>query len=163
MIKSGMRQLFALLSLLVIAFSSFSQQEYFLFIQSDNNQPFYAQANSKTYSSSGIGHLIIHGLKDSTYTLTIGFPRNQFPEQIFEVKLNRKDAGFQLKSDGSGNWSLFNLQTLQLIKAKPVQQKQISYGDIKKSDHFSVMMAGLVNDSVVLYTSVAKVEPVVTP
>ena len=163
MIKSGMRQLFALLSLLVIAFSSFSQQEYFLFIQSDNSQPFYVQANSKTYSSSGIGHLIIPGLKDSTYTLAIGFPRNQFPEQIFEVKLNRKDAGFQLKSDGGGNWSLFNLQTLQFIKSKPVQQKQISYGDIRKSDHFSVMMAGLVNDSAVLYTSIAKVEPVITP
>ena len=84
-----------------------AQQDYFLFIQSENSQPYYVQTNGKTLSSSAIGHLIIPGLKDSIYTLNIGFPKNQFPEQIFQVRINRKDAGYQLKNLGAEGWALF--------------------------------------------------------
>ncbi|MBC7829255.1 MAG: hypothetical protein H7122_16015 [Chitinophagaceae bacterium] len=138
-----------------------AQSDYFLFIQSENNQPYYVQTGGKTLSSSAIGHLIISGLRDSAYDLNIGFPKNQFPEQVFQVRINKRDAGYQLKNMGSEGWALFNMQTLQLIKAQPVESKKqtVSYGDIKKTDHFSTLMAGLVNDSAVLYTSIAKAEP----
>ena len=67
-----------------------------------------------------------------------------------------------MKNMGTDGWVLFNIQTLQLIKAQPAASKKqtISYGDIKKSDVFSTLMAGLVNDSAVLYTSIAKADPV---
>ncbi len=61
--------------LLSFCLTGFSQQEYFIFIQTDNGQPFYLQLGDKTYSSSSIGHIIISKLADSTYTLNIGFPK----------------------------------------------------------------------------------------
>ena len=148
---------FLLLTLLLRA-----QSGYFLFIQSDNNQPFYVQSEGKSLSSSADGHLIIAGLKDSAYRLTVGFPKNQFPEQVFEIRMNRKDAGYQLKNMGAEGWVLLSLQTPQLIKAIQTEPKKqaISYGNVKKGDVFSVLMAGLVNDSAVLYTSIAKADPV---
>jgi hypothetical protein len=151
--------IFVCLSILTLV--TRAQQDYFLFLQSENNQPYYVQMNGKTFSSSSIGHLIISGLKDSVYNVAIGFPKDQFPEQLFKLGINRKDAGYQLKNMGSDGWALFNLQTLQLIKAQPVESKKLTiyYGDIKKTDVFSTLMAGLVNDSAVLYTSIAKTEP----
>ncbi len=156
-----MKKLLILGNFLVLTLALQAQTDYFLFIQSENNQAFYVQSEGKTLSSSAAGHLIIPGLRDTLYTLTIGFPKNQFPEQVFQVRINRKDGGYQLKNMGEG-WALFNLQTLQLIKAQQTESKKqaISYGEVKKKDVFSTLMAGLVNDSAVLYTSIAKVEPV---
>ena len=147
---------------LLFALVSSAQNDYFLFIQSENNQPYYVQTGGKTLSSSAIGHLIISGLKDSIYTLHIGFPKNLFHEQLFQIRINKKDAGYQLKNLGAEGWALFNIQTLQSTKPQQVEAKKqtISYGDIKKTDVFSTLMAGLVNDSAVLYTSIAKAEPV---
>jgi branched-subunit amino acid transport protein AzlD len=159
-----MKKLITVGNFLLLTLVLRAQQDYFLFIQSENSQPYYVQTNGKTLSSSAIGHLIIPGLKDSIYTLSIGFPKNQFPEQVFQVRINRKDAGYQLKNLGAEGWALFNMQTLQLIKAQPTDSKKqtLSYGDVKKSDVFSILMAGLVNDSAVLYTSIAKADPVRT-
>ena len=139
-----------------------AQSDYFLFLQSENNQPYYVQTAGKTHSSSSIGHLIISGLKDSSYSLHIGFPSNIHPEQLFLIHINKKDAGYQLKNLGVEGWALFNIQTLQLIKGQRIEQKKqtIAYGDLKKTDVFSILMAGLVNDSAVLYTSIVKVEPI---
>ncbi|MGZ5135034.1 MAG: hypothetical protein ACXWCG_07785, partial [Flavitalea sp.] len=138
------------------------QNDYFLFLQSENNQPYYVQSDDKTLSSSSIGHLIIPRLKDSIYTLTIGFPGNQFPEQVFRLRMSRKDAGYQLKNLGMEGWGLYNFQTSESIKGKVVESKKqtVNYGDIRKTDVFSTLMAGLVNDSAILYTSIARVEPV---
>ena len=157
-----MKKLLIFGNFLLLTLALQAQTEYFLFIQSENNQAFYVQSEGKTLSSSAAGHLIIPGLRDTLHTLTIGFPKNQFPEQVFQVRMNRKDGGYQLKNMGAEGWALFNLQTLQLIKAQQTESKKqvISYGDVKKTDVFSTLMAGLVNDSAVLYTSIAKVEPV---
>jgi branched-subunit amino acid transport protein AzlD len=158
-----MKKLLILGNFLLFTLVLRAQNDYFLFIQSENNQPYYVQTNGKTLSSSGIGHLIISGLRDSVYQLSIGFPKNQFPEQLFQLQINKKDAGYQLKNLGAEGWALFNIQTLQLIKAQPVEstKQTISYGDIKRTDVFSTLMAGLVNDSAVLYTSIAKAEPAI--
>ena len=154
-----MKKLLLFGNFLLLTLVMHAQTDYFLFIQSENNQTFYVQSDGKTLSSSSAGHLIIPSLRDSTYTLNVGFPKNQFPEQVFQVRINKRDAGYQLKNMGAEGWALFNLQTLQLIKAQQADAKKqtISYGDIKRTDVFSTLMAGLVNDSAVLYTSIAKV------
>lgn len=156
-----MKKLLILGNFLFFSLALCAQNNYFIFIQSENNQPYYVQTDGKTLSSSPVGHLIVSGLKDSAYTLNIGFPKNQFSEQLFQVRINRKDAGYQLKNLGPEGWALVSMQSLQLIKAQQVNSKKqtIAYGDLKKTDNFSMLMAGLVNDSAVLYTSIAKAEP----
>ena len=93
---------------LIFLFTSivgYAQQDYFVLIQSDNNQPFFVRVKDKTYTSSDIGHLIIPQLTDSTYTLVISFPKKAFPDQKFTLAINRKEAGYQLKNLGEKGWA----------------------------------------------------------
>src|SRR5688500_15580091 len=104
-----------------------AQQEYFIFLQSEHQQPFYARIGEKIYSSSAAGHLVLSGLKDSTYSVFIGFPKNQFPEMEYVVPVSRKDHGFQLKDMGDQGYALFNFLTLQLLKPKTTAPKSSGY------------------------------------
>jgi hypothetical protein len=36
-----------------------AQQNYFIYVQTDNKQPFYVKMNDKVMSSSGAGYLVI--------------------------------------------------------------------------------------------------------
>ena len=150
--------------LLVLYLAGFSQREYFIFIQSDNEQQFYLQLGDKTFSSSSIGHVIISKLADSIYTLNIGFPKEQYPARQFIVRINKKDRGFQLKNMGQKGWALFNLQTMELLY--PVQKEtglsQSGYSLIKKNDEFTRLMSQVVNDTAVLYSLVYDKPPEAT-
>jgi hypothetical protein len=139
----------------------FAQQNYFVLIQSEKSQPFYARVLDKNYSSSSIGHLIISNLKDSAYTVVIGFPQNQFPEQEFLIRISKKDRGYQLKNMGDKGWALFDTRTMELIS--PVKAEKTTSGGtavyIKKTDGFARLMAGVVNDTAVLYAMVEEAKP----
>lgn len=139
----------------------YSQQSYFVLIQSEKSQPFYARVLDKNYSSSSIGHLIISNLKDSAYTVVIGFPQNSFPEQEFLIRISKKDRGYQLKNLGDKGWALFDTRTLELIS--PVKAVKTTSGGtavyIKKTDDFARLMAGVVNDTAVMYAIVEEVKP----
>jgi hypothetical protein len=156
----SMKRMALAVGVLFNGFAASAQQAWFIFIQSDNQQPFYIQMGEKIYSSSAAGYLLLHSLKDSTYNLLIGFPQNQFPEQQFAVNINKKDQGYQLKKASARQWELYNWQTEQALK--PVAGKKSSsplYGERKVNDHFADLMAAVVNDTAVLYTSVVKKEP----
>jgi hypothetical protein len=103
-----------LLSLVFVAFcfTASAQKVYFIYLQSESDQPFYVKMNNKVHSSSASGYLILSRLRDSTYTLGIGFPGNKWPEQNFSVAVNKKDHGFLLKNFNEKGWGLFDLQTL---------------------------------------------------
>ncbi|HYF30483.1 MAG TPA: DUF4476 domain-containing protein [Chitinophagaceae bacterium] len=141
-----------------------AQQEYFVFIQHEKNQPFYVRMAEKTYSSSALGHIILPKLKDSSYTLFIGFPNNQFPEHEFVVRLNKKDRGYELKNMGEKGWALFDRSDLELVS--PVKNTKSDSGNggatfIKRNDDFARLMSGVVNDTAVLY--IAAVEKKAAP
>lgn len=141
-----------------------AQQDYFIFISSENTQPFYIRLNEHTYSSSAIGHLVIPRLRDTTYTLEVGFPKKQYPERTFVVSLDKKDLDYQLKNTGKEGWVLFNAQTSETVKPRQEQVKNtdLSLGE-RKTGAFATLMSALVNDSAVLYKSIAKVDATVKP
>jgi len=146
-----------LVSILVLLnLTTSAQQEYFVFINTDNQQPFYVQLDEKTYSSSTVGHLILSKLKDSAYQITIGFPKSQYPEMDFMIRISRKDHGYQLKNLGDKGWALFDLQSMELIKPLPKQSSlaQTGYNLVKKDDEFARLMARVVSDTAVLYAIV---------
>lgn len=89
-----------------------AQEKHFVFIQSDNNLPFYVSLNGKLYSSAASGYMIIPQLADGHYNFSVGFAKNAFPEQSFECVIDNKDLGFNLRNLGERGWSLFNLQSL---------------------------------------------------
>ena len=141
----------------LMATAGYTQQDYFALIQSDNNQPFYVRLAGKTLSSSAEGHLIISGLKDSSWMIAIGFPRKLYPEEDFSISVNKKDIGFQLKDLGVKGWALFNSQSLEMIlpNKKDSIEVKTSAGGVKKDDAFSRLMAAVVGDTAVMYSTYA--------
>ena len=117
----------------IISSSAFSQKVYFIYLQTENEQPFYVRMDKKVYSSSASGYLILSKLKDSTYGLTVGFPQNKWPEQKFSVAMSRKDHGYLVKNFGEKGWGLFDLQTLAVQMASGASaQIEIKSGQADK-------------------------------
>lgn len=130
--------------LIIIFFLSFwlsglsAQEKHFVFIQSDNNQPFYVSLDGKLYSSTASGYIIVPKLTEGNYNFYIGFAKNTFPEQTFQCKINNKDLGFNLKDFGEKGWGLLNLQSLAVTTAESGNtdniSKALSEKDVAKDD-----------------------------
>lgn len=148
--------------LILVTGSSYAQQNYFVLIQSDSNQPFYARLGDKSYSSSMQGHLILAPIKDSTYQMEIGFPRQRYPEQQYILKIRQKDQDLRLRVKDDGWWGLYNVQTHEWIEPAPriAKAAEMPPPGIRKDDAFSRMMAGVVRDTAVLYNTYAMEEMV---
>lgn len=138
-----------------------AQQEYFVYLQTDNKQAFYVRHNNKVYSSTDAGYLILPRLTDSSLALVVGFPKNSFPEQEFTINTAKKDAGFLLKNFGDKGWGLFSWQRLQVIMNtnNAAEKKNPELNGIKKTDGFSQLLANAVNDTAVLYTAKKNTPP----
>jgi hypothetical protein len=108
-----------ILALFLAAFSvtASAQKLYFVYLQSEADQPFYVKLNDKVHSSSASGYLILSKLRDTAYSITLGFAQNKGPEQNFSININRKDHGYLIKNFGEKGWGLFDLQTLEVIMA----------------------------------------------
>jgi hypothetical protein len=154
-----MRTVLAIIIYLVSAAQVAAQDGYFLCIQTEDQQPFYLRMSNKTWSSSSVGNLVVHGLGDSTYQVSIGWPRNKYPEQNFLVTFNRKDLGYTLKGTDQG-WALINWTNGERLLPRSGQTGEaIWYGDRKAENAFTNLMAAVVNDSAVLYVASVKELP----
>jgi hypothetical protein len=136
-------------------------QDYFVLIQADNRQPFYVRLNNQLYSSSEGGHLILAQLKDSLYTITVGFPGQGFPEQRFSLAIHQKDQEFRLKNEEGKGWRLYDTrgQELKMPDSGAVSGTGKSrFPGVKKDDAFSRLMAEVVHDTAVMYNTYAMEE-----
>jgi len=140
-----MKYLFASL-LICLSVSVHAQQNHFIYIQADNRQPFYVKLDSKILSSSASGYLIIPKLKDSSYDLSIGFPKNEWPEQKVTCNIDRNDVGYLLKNFGEKGWGLFNFQTMGLLMAEVKPAEDSTKALATTNDPFSNALASVVND-----------------
>lgn len=121
---------------LILSFSiaaGYSQKVYFMYLQSETDQPFFVKLNDKVTSSSSSGYLILSRLRDSAYTFSIGFPQNKWPEQQFRIDMAAKDHGFLVKNFGEKGWGLFDLESLAVYmaitgttKAPTTEPKEVS-------------------------------------
>ena len=146
-----MKRIYLSLIVLVCANMVKAQQDFYIFIQEPSHQPFYVRMGEESHSSSAEGHIILSKLKDSVYNLYIGFPRSR-SELLFTIEMKKKDHGYELRNV-DGRRKLFDLQLLQVVE--PVTSTQVNDQTIRKTDDYSELMAGVVDDSAVLYTSPA--------
>ena len=100
---------------LLLSASLHAQQYYFAYVQTDNKQPFYVKVNNKLFSSSASGYVVIPKLTTGNYSLVIGFPKDQWPQQTIALNIGSTDAGFLLKNFGEQGWGLYNLQSMQVV------------------------------------------------
>lgn len=112
-----------LIFFIVISFAAVAQQNHFIYLQTDNNQPFYANINNQHYSSSGSGYLILPKILQGDYQITVGFAGNQIEEQHFNCTIENNDVGYAIKNFPDKGWGLFNLQTLSITMASSKIEK----------------------------------------
>lgn len=108
-----------------------AQQNHFIYLQTENKQSFYIKLDKKILSSSASGYLIIPKLTDGSYTLTLGFPKNEWPEQKVTCLVDKKDAGYILKNFGEKGWGLFNWQTMNVVMADKKSEDPV-IAEVKK-------------------------------
>lgn len=100
-------------------------------------------------SSSSSGYLIIPNLTDSNYNISIGFPKKEFPEENFTIKIDNKNEGFLLKNFDEKGWGLFNIESYAVMMGSDRDSVATSTKNIQ-SDPFSKMLATVVKDSTIL-------------
>ncbi|MBO9660522.1 MAG: hypothetical protein J7527_17000 [Chitinophagaceae bacterium] len=162
-----MKKIAALLVLTLCCQAVFSQQVYFVYLQTEGTQPFFLKMNEEVHSSSPSGYMILSRLKDSTYTFSIGFPQNKWPEQTFSVTVGARDRGFLLKKEDEKNWSLQDLQTEQRIAAGSPSNRRSVRTEPKEVSAFTDILSKATDDPslkerVIPIKAVAK-EPVAEP
>ena len=122
-----------------------AQQNHFIYIQTENKQPFYVKLDNKLLSSTSSGYVVLSKLKSGTYNLAIGFPKSEWPEQNIPCTITNKDLGFVLKNFGEKGWGLFNLQTLDVVLADEKKKTNVVAVETK-TDEFSTLLSSVVND-----------------
>ena len=132
-----------------------AQQDRFIYLQTENKQPFFVKLNNNILNSYPLGYLIIPKLDDGLYSLVIGFPETDY-EQEFNCSINKKDVGFLIKNVGERQWQLLNVQTNNIIVPGGIITKPVIAYE-KETDPFSTMLANAVHDSTILRKDVAKV------
>ncbi|HNP23338.1 MAG TPA: DUF4476 domain-containing protein [Panacibacter sp.] len=127
---------------------SYSQQNHFIYIQSDDKQAFTVNVNTAQYTSSEAGYVIIAKLPAAQYNLKISFPGNKYPEQNFVCSVGNADAGYALKNYAEKGWGLFNFQTLELTMAGNTAQTGAKKVDTATARNvFGEMLSDVVDDS----------------
>jgi hypothetical protein len=140
-----MKQLLYLIAVLTFSFStvnSHAQLNHFIYLQSENKQPFYVKMDKKILNSTIAGYLIIPKLQDGTHDFSLGFLSADNKEHDFSCLVS-KDAGYLVKNFGDKGWGLFNLQTLQVLMAGAKEQ---DVAKENKTDAFSNLLSDVVND-----------------
>ena len=130
-----------------IAITAAPQKVYFVYLQSEQEQPFFVKLNEKVHSSSASGYLILSKLKDSSYTINVGFPQNKWPEQRFSIDIKAKDHGFLLKDFGDKGWGLFDMQSLAVQMSLTTSNKETSNTVKKPVSAFTDILAKAADDS----------------
>ena len=152
MLKGIFRKLIVVFAVMFSSLYCFAQQYHFVYIQADNQQPFYIKYDGKNYSSSSIGYLILPKLNDGSFSIQVGFPKNLYPEQAFNLSVAGKDLGFALKNFADKGWGLFNFQTTDIVMnvnasaASEVIAKP-AITTTNTANPFGNMLADAINDS----------------
>lgn len=131
------------------------QHNHFIYIQGDNQQNFYLKKSGEILSSSSSGFIILPKLEPGAHQLTIGFPKDQWPEYEFTIEVKDKDRGFTLKNFQDKGWGLFDMQSMDIIMGRRIEVKKEEKPPLTAmtDDPFSVILASVVNDPRIRETS----------
>jgi Domain of unknown function (DUF4476) len=139
-----MKKMLQLALVLFISVAARAQQNYFVYVQTDNKQPFYIKMKDKIMSSSAAGYLVIPKLTTGTYAFTVGFPKDQWVQQSFNIAIGTNDAGYLLKNFGDKGWGLYNIQTMEIsMNGSPASSTVKTTAD--NDDVFATTLSGVAN------------------
>jgi hypothetical protein len=160
------RLITAALAIQFIGIQTKAQLSHFLYLQTDNKQPFYIKHNNKIISSTASGYIILSKLNDGEINFTVGFPQPNQPEHKFSVTIDRAEKGYLIKNFNEKGWGLFDLQSAAIVYAQTNQVQTTTNSNLTTTppanDPFANMLSQVTQDSTVKTVTVKKEEkPVV--
>ena len=159
---------FCLIAFLCFGFGSFgfSQLSHYIYLQTDNQQPFYIKYNNRIYSSSASGYLTLSKLKEGAVEFSVGFPKSDRPEQRFQCMLDNADKGYLIKNFAEKGWGLYDLQSSAIVYAGvnieiKTNNPAVTTSQPVTDDPFANMLSKVTQDTTVYNDTVRKEEQVV--
>jgi Domain of unknown function (DUF4476) len=139
-----MKKMLQLALVLFISIAAKAQQNYFVYVQTDNKQPFYIKLHNKLMSSSASGYLVIPKLTTGNYALTVGFAKDQSAQQSYNLSIGNSDAGYLLKNFGEKGWGLYNIQTMEIsMNGSPAHTT--AKANTEADEVFAATLSGVAN------------------
>jgi Domain of unknown function (DUF4476) len=133
--------------LILLSFSTaFSQKLYFVYLQSEPEQPFFVKISEKIHSSTASGYLILSRLHDSSYAISIGFPQNKWPEYKFMIEMKSKDYGYLLKNFGGKGWGIYDMETMSIQMGVLANDNSMPKTEAKDVSVFTDILSKAAND-----------------
>jgi hypothetical protein len=147
-----MGKLYCFIISLCLSLGARAQKTYFIYLQTDNNSPFYVKMDDKIYSSTTSGYFILSDVIDSTYNFSIGFPGER-AEAKFKLQVSGDDKGFLIKRFDFGI-GLFDLQSLRVVRplADETRASNVSY--IARDDQFTSLLSKAADDTTIMFIPV---------
>ncbi|QOR76321.1 MAG: DUF4476 domain-containing protein [Thermoflavifilum sp.] len=94
-------------------------EKHFVYIQSDQHQLFYVKLNDQIISANPPGYVVLSPVQPGRLDLIIGFPRNTYPEQRYQINIPaHQDKGYLLKRINDREFALYDLH--QYTELRPV-------------------------------------------
>ncbi len=152
------KKLVFLLLIVAYSFTANAQQNHFVYLQTDNGKPFYVKMDNKILSSSSEGYIIIPDIASGVYQLKVGFPKKEYPEEIFSLSVGDENEGYLIKHFDDKGLQLFNLETLALISGGRDTSVLTVASAANDNNPFTEMLANVVKDSTILQNHAVVVE-----
>ncbi len=155
--KGSLLKLYVLsFCLLLISITAAAQDFLFIYIQTENQTPFYIKMNQQSISSSSSGYIIIPRLTTGAYKIEIGFPQSEQQRFNVIINLSENDAGYIMKTDVDHTWYMAELLTKKAVRTE-MYFPDVNQWEIKKSkDEFARVLSEVVNDSTITITKIKK-------
>lgn len=145
-------RIYLMFFLMSVALHVQAQTSHFVYIQTENKQPFYLKTSQDLYSSSESGYVIVTKLNPGFNKYVIGFPKNQWPTQTFMVDITNADRGLLLKKNESEKWLLVDIVTKETIESlESVKTQDTVQG---KTDEFSRVLARVTDNPSIIENNV---------
>ncbi|SFV33405.1 protein of unknown function [Thermoflavifilum thermophilum] len=101
------------------------EEKHFVYIQSDQHQLFYVKLNNQIISANPPGYVVLSPVPPGKLDIVIGFPRNEYPEQRYQLNLPpHQDKGYLLKRINDQEFALYDLHQYTELKPVAIAQGQ---------------------------------------
>lgn len=139
---------------IMINLCSWAQDDPYLYIHSYDNQSFNVRIGHQIYQSDSAGRVVIPQLPASQLQISVILSRQTGIAPLFTVDLTRQDQFRWNLHRQQEQWVLSNTVTNEVLNPLMTAGTDDWWnGSRKTNSSFASMMAAIVNDSAVLYTT----------
>lgn len=147
-----MRTVLVFIGLLLLFVDLKAQKKGFLYLESEQGQPFFLRSRDTVFHSAETGYLLLAPLNGLTGELVLGFPGNDHPALGFRIGAADWERGFLLRDMKAEGWRLIDLQGKEMANVRRIGNREEQFrGMLRRNDAFAMRLARVMNDTAVLY------------